>query len=53
LIKLHFYYSTEKAQERFNAHIATFREIEVLDFRPLVSLVQNIVYHQMLFREIG
>jgi hypothetical protein len=30
----------------FVAHIATFREIEVLDFRPLVSLVPNIVYHQ-------
>jgi SAM-dependent methyltransferase len=30
----------------FVAHVATFREIEVLDLRPLESPVPNIVYHQ-------
>ena len=30
----------------FVAHIATFREIEVMDLRPLKSLVPNIIYHQ-------
>jgi hypothetical protein len=30
----------------FVAHVASFREIEVLDIRPLNSVIPNIIYHQ-------
>jgi Caenorhabditis protein of unknown function, DUF268 len=30
----------------FVAHVASFRELEVLDLRPLNSIVPNIVFHQ-------
>jgi hypothetical protein len=30
----------------FVAHVATFREIDVLDLRPIAKNVQNIVFHQ-------
>lgn len=38
--------------ETFVAHIATFREIEVIDIRPLVSTTPNIIFKQCDFTEL-
>jgi hypothetical protein len=38
--------------ESFVAHIATYREIEVLDIRPLVSSTPNIAFRQCDFTQL-